>query len=42
MLEKQSGWPLLVVRTDNGSEYINSTLATFFKDKGVVSPERGL
>ena len=36
MLEKQSGWPLLVVRTDNGSEYINSTLATFFKDKGVL------
>ena len=36
MLEKQSGWPLLVVRTDNGSEYINSTLATFFKEKGVI------
>ena len=36
MLEKQSGWPLLVVRTDNGSEYINSELATFFKDKGVI------
>ena len=36
MLEKQSGWPLLVVRSDNGSEYINSTLGTFFKDKGVL------
>ena len=28
MLEKQSGCPLLVVRSDNGSEYINSTLGT--------------
>ncbi len=36
MLEKQSGWPLLVVRSDNGSEYINSTLSTFFKEKGVL------
>ncbi len=30
MLEKQSGCPLLVVCSDNGSEYINSTLGTFF------------
>ena len=36
MLEKQSGCPLLVVRSDNGSEYINSTLGTFFKEKGVL------
>jgi transposase InsO family protein len=36
MLEKQSGHQLLVVRTDNGTEYVNKVLSDYFTRKGVV------
>ena len=36
LLENQSGVRLQKVRTDNGSEYVNSELGTFFAQKGVV------
>ena len=36
MLEKQSGHQLLVVRTDNGTEYVNKVLSDYFTSKGVL------
>jgi hypothetical protein len=36
MLETQSGERVQVVRTDNGTEYVNSTVADYFKGKGIV------
>jgi transposase InsO family protein len=36
LLENQSGHRLLVARTDNGTEYVNSTLADYFRSKGVL------
>ena len=36
MLETQSGLRVKAVRSDNGSEYINSTLDEYFKSKGIV------
>ena len=35
-LEAQSGYPLLVARTDNGREYINAPLEEFFAAKGTL------
>jgi transposase InsO family protein len=34
-LEKQSGYPVIKIRTDNGSEYINSTLGSYLTSKGI-------
>ena len=36
MLEKQSGLPVLVVRTDNGTEYVNHALKAYLDEKGIV------
>ena len=36
MLEKQSGRSVLMVRTDNGTEYVNHGLSSYFKAKGIV------
>jgi hypothetical protein len=36
MLENQTGNKLQTVRTDNGTEYVNSTLNDYFKSKGVL------
>ena len=36
LLENQSGHRLLAVRSDNGSEYLNHTLGSFFADRGVA------
>ena len=36
MLEKQSGRSVLVVRTDNGTEYVNHGLSSYFKAKGIL------
>ena len=35
-LETQSGYIVKMVRTDNGTEYVNSTLTMFFKSKGIL------
>ena len=35
-MEKQSGHELLVLRSDNGTEYLNRNLGDFLKDKGVL------
>ncbi len=35
-MEKQSGHDLLVLRSDNGTEYVNRRLAEFLKSKGVL------
>jgi len=35
-LETQSGLKIKMVRTDNGTEYVNSTMTTYFKSKGIV------
>ena len=36
LLENQSGKKLLVVRTDNGTEYVNKALSEYFARKGVI------
>ena len=36
MLENQSGKRLKAVRTDNGTEYVNSELEAYFSSKGVL------
>ena len=36
MLEKQSGRSVLAVRTDNGTEYVNHGLSSYFKAKGIL------
>ena len=35
-MEKQSGHDLLVLRSDNGTEYLNHSLGDFLKSKGVL------
>ena len=35
-MEKQSGCDLLILRSDNGTEYLNKDLGTFLDSKGVV------
>lgn len=35
LMEKQTGLDVLKVRTDNGGEYVNNTVLTFFKTKGI-------
>jgi transposase InsO family protein len=36
LLERQSGHKLLVVRSDNGSEYLNKQLGDYLHEKGVI------
>ena len=36
MLQTQSGQKLQAVRTDNGTEYVNEELRSYFRDRGVV------
>jgi hypothetical protein len=35
LLENQSGYKVKALRTDNGGEYVNSTLTTYLKSKGI-------
>ncbi len=36
MLEKQSGRSVMIVRTDNGTEYVNRELTEYFAKKGIL------
>jgi len=36
MLERQSGYQVANVRTDNGTEYVNKELAHYFAEKGIT------
>jgi hypothetical protein len=35
-LETQSGKKVLTVRTDNGTEYVNNSMQSYFKSKGII------
>ena len=37
MLETQSGYTTQKIRTDNGGEYVNDDLESFFKTKGIIA-----
>eukprot|EP00961_Rhodomonas_salina_P113047 1520957-Rhodomonas_salina.1 len=41
LLENQSGYKVQRVRTDNGSEYVNEMLESYFKSKG-IKPETSI
>ena len=36
LMEKQTGLSVLKTRTDNGGEYVNSTVTTYFDSKGIL------